>query len=438
MMIFFLLLISNLFCEELEMGNQNFKYLFNKYGSAQPKNVPWAGSYWPYKEKGIANNFLYDLKRPLPSPAEKFDKFLGGSSAAVWERGSHSCDNVGVPNKKECESWWGHCNGWAAAAIKEVEPGSAISKKMQGGDVILNVADQKAFLTEMYMENNALFSGHTNKMEKTGSWIFDSKSSIGELLMGEGLTNFDAFWDVTPRSFFLIFTNYVGIREIGVVIDRFTGNEVWNQPIAGYKMLPIRAEDIRKPELLGGKKLYPVLIRTNIFWANDNVHANSISGPFDIRRAPENFLIGDFMYNDSYTGRSLAFFLYFDSPLKISSDGRFVTNSGNIIGEGIWYHQSLEGRKYYTEFDHTHPDFIWLPTNALSASSGGIRNPSFSPDKIEAFFSAVSCTVNQYGRRGKIKDSWTKIGKNYDEACSIAKSDCERQKNRNQECRIEN
>jgi hypothetical protein len=438
MMIFFLLLISNLFCEEFELGNQNFKYLYNKYGSAQPKNIPWAGSFWPYKEKGIADNFLYDLKRPNPSPSDKFDYFFGEKFATDWENRTHSCDNVSAEKKKGCESWWGHCNAWAAAAIKEAEPRSAITKRMRGKDVVLNVADQKAYLTEMYMENNSLFSGHTNKSEKTGKWIFDSKSSTGEKLIGEGLSTYDGFWDVSPKSFFLIFTNYVGIREIGVVIDRFTGNEVWNQPIAGYKMLPIRSEDIRAPETVGRKRLYPVLVRTNIFWANDNVHANSISHPFDIARASEKFQLEDFLYNDSYTGRSLAFFLYFDAPLRVSSDGRFVAHSGNIVGDGVWYHQSLEGRKYYKEFDHTHPDFIWLPTKTLSASSSGNRNPSFSPEKIDTFFSAVTCTVNQYSLTKKIRNSYTKIAKNLDEACSLAKSDCEKQKNRLQVCKIEN
>lgn len=437
-MIILLVLFTSLFAEEFELGNQSFKNLYNKYGTAQPKNIPWAGSFWPYKEKGIADNFVYDSRRSAQSPAEKFDNFFGGNSAEEWEKRNHSCDNVEASSKKGCESWWGHCNAWAAAGIKEAEPRTPISKKMRGGDVTLNVADQKAFLTEMYMENNALFTGETNKSEKTGKWIFDASDAISKKLISQNSTTYDAFWDVTPRSFFLIFTNYVGMREIGVVIDRFTGDEVWNQPIAGYKMLPIRPEDIREPKNEGGRRVYPVLLRMNIFWANDNVNANSISGPFDINRAPEKFQIGDFLYNDYYTGRSLAFFLYFDSPMRVSSGGRFIANSGNIIGDGVWYHQALEGRKYYKEFDHTHPDFIWLPTRALGASAKGSRNPSFSPEKIDTFFTAVTCTVNQYSLLKRIKNSFTKIGKNYDEACSLAKADCERQKNRGQNCAIEN
>lgn len=434
----FLLLVSNLFAEEFEIGNQSFKNLFNKYGVGQPKNIPWAGSFWPYKTKGIADNFVYDSRKAYQSPAEKFDYFFGGKSAQDWEKRNHSCDNQIGELKKGCESWWGHCNAWAAAGIKEAEPRNYINKRMKGGEVALTVADQKAFLTEMYMENNALFTGNTNKSEKTDNWIFEPSNSIAKKLVAQDVTNYDAFWDVSPRSFFLILTNYVGMREIGVVIDRFAGDEVWNQPIAGYKMLPIRPEDLRDPKIEGDRKVYPVLLRINIFWANDNVPANSISDPFNINRASEKFQIGDFLYNDFYTGRSLGFFLYFDSPLRVSSEGTFVANAGNIIGDGVWYHQTLEGRKYYKEFNHTHPDFIWLPTRALSASAGGTRNPSFSPERIDTFFSSVSCTVNQYGRRGKIKDSWTKIGKTYDEACSLAKSDCERQKNRNQTCVIEN
>ncbi len=438
MMIFILFLFANLKAEDFEVGNQDFKYLFNKYRMAQPKNIPWAGSYWPYSEKGIANNFIYDSRSASPSPSEKYDNFFGGKSATDWENTNHNCENVGLNQKKECESWWGHCNGWASAAIKEAEPRANISKKMRGGEVLLTVADQKAFLSEMYMESNNLFTGHTHKTQKTGNWIFNSKDDISIKPIGGGLTTYDAFWDVSPRSFFLIFTNYIGIREIGLVIDRFTGDEVWNQPVTGYKILPIRSEDIRGVEEVGGKKVYPVLLRINIFWANDNVHFNSVSHPFDISRVPDSFQIGDFLFNDSYTGRSLAFFLYFDGPLKISSDGKFVSSAGNIVGDGVWYHQTLEGRKYYKEFDHTHPDFIWLPTKAMSAFSKGARNPSFSPEKVDEFFNSYTCTVNQYSLVRTIRNSYTKIAKTFDEACSLAKSDCERQKSRGQSCVVEN
>jgi hypothetical protein len=121
---------------------------------------------------------------------------------------------------------------------------------------------------------------------------------------------------------------------------------------------------------------------------------------------------------------------------RLADAGGMIPKSGRRFSDQVM--RSLEGRKYYKEFDHTHPDFIWLPTKTLSASSSGSRDPSFSPEKIDTFFTAVTCTVNQYSVTKRIRNSFTKIGKNYEEACSLAKSDCERQKNRRQECIIEN
>ena len=86
--------------------------------------------------------------------------------------------------------------------------------------------------------------------EDPGAWIFSPKKGIAAdpADNDEDITNYDAYWDVSPRQLFYILTNYVGLNGIGVALDRFTGSEIWNQPLSGYRFLPIRQEDIGEPE----------------------------------------------------------------------------------------------------------------------------------------------------------------------------------------------
>jgi hypothetical protein len=374
-----------LWAQDFDMSNQDFKTLVNKYRMAAPKNVPWAGTYWAYANNGVANNFIYDAKVSSPSPADKFDTFYKEQKAANWEKSHHSCDILKTEEEKEgCRGWWGHCNAWSGAAIKEPEPRSDKIKKLSDGTTLkLTVADQKAYLTELYMSNNALFTGNTDKEDKTGDWIFNKDDPTASKLVADGVTAYDAFWDVTPRTFFLILTNYIGIRQTGVVIDQFAGDQVWNQPLAGYKILPIRKEDIRKSETSESKEVFPVLIRMNMFWADDGVPPDVVTEKFSIENATENFKFRDFKHSEHYVGRSLGFFLYFDKPLQVSEDGKTIVSAGKIVGDGVWYHQSEEGRGKYRNFDQTHPDFIWYPTEALE-DSGEERNPSFTPEKVNS------------------------------------------------------
>ena len=435
----FFLFISFAHAQDFDLSDNNFKKLFNRYRMAQPSNMPWAGSYWAYKTHGLADKTFRGVMNILftKSPAEKYDRFFKlGMSSYMWELKNHSCDHVEWKDKKSCKSWWGHCNAWAAAAIKEAEPTKDIEVEGPGGKVKFSVGDQKAFLTELYMLNQSLFVGETNKSEKIGNWIYDVDHRIAKKLVGDGVTNYDAFWDVSPKTFFLVLTNYIGNRETGVVIDRFIGDEVWNQPLSGYKFLPIRDVDIREPVIKHDKKLYPVLIRSNIFWANDSVAANTISEPFEIKKAFDKFVTkGDFKYNDHYTGRSLAFFLYFDKKLKVRSKGTKVSSAGNIIGNGVWYHQTDEGMRYYDDFNNTHPDFMWLPTKVSDVNSRDYRNAHFTSSRVFKILQEVTCTYNRKNLFKKIKQSYTESSRNKSEACRIAKRACKKDKKSGQNCR---
>lgn len=361
---------ASLEAQSFRIRSADFKSIYNEYRARQPKNIPWAGSYWAYGTKGIAKK-LADGK----SPAGEYDALFNSKSEA-WEIENHSCDPYEGETKKSCEAWWGHCNAWAAAAIKELEPRTELSFKGKK----LSVGDQKAWITELWMDSGSLFTGRTNKEVKTGPWVKDSRSSTASEVLAYGAgTNYEAFWDVSPRQMFLIFTNYVGILEQGVVIDRFTGDEVWNQPIVGYRILPIKESDILAPVTRGRLTIYPVKLQMKIYWANDGVEDEHISRPFDINKTNDTKYVENF--GEDYSGRYLAFTLFFDQPL-VMENGK-VVSVGRIMGDGIWAHQENPPRSV-DELNDLHPDFIWAPLELDQYASNG--NPFIKEANVRAAF----------------------------------------------------
>lgn len=367
----------------------DFKALFNQYRVSQPEIVPWAGWYWAYGYNGIAcaENDVCDWK---VSPAAKYDiLFAQDTQANDWEKENHTCSQLPAAERAGCEGWWGHCNAWSAAALKDPEPRSSL--KLQGKE--LSVADQKAWLTEMWMDSDSLFSGGTVKTEKTGPWVKNPRSDIGSRKDAySGQSYYDSFWDVVPRAFFLIFTNYIGAMKVGVVIDRFTGDQVWNQPIGGYRILPIGAKDILAPETREGTTVYPVILRMKIYWAEDGVmpgHKTRILGlSQDGIRAGNDAIDVDVNSPGSlnaeigglrpdYGARLLTFRLYFDAPLKMKSPTE-VESVGKMVGSGVWEHQLADAP--VSVLDNTHPDFIWMPTKIISGE--GNANPYIKAENV--------------------------------------------------------
>lgn len=353
-----------------QIQQNDFKSLFNSVRFAQPQITPWAGSFFPYSQDGTAvklgrTGMADGAGR---APLEVYDRLArqsGARSSEAWERENHTCRHLTGETKKSCEGWWGHCNGWAAAAIKEAEPRVDI----RVGNELLTVAEQKALYTELWLSSGSLFAGESDKSKKVGEWVHAH---------GANAADYRRFWDVTPRSFFLIFTNYVGLMKTGVVIDRHTGDEVWNQPIVGYRLLPLRPADIRQVTDRG-VSYWSVHLRMKLYWANDlGTPPGHLSSPFDVASMTSDSESVEHFPNRiggrDYEGRLIQFRLMFDAPVTISADGRQVTAAGRLVGEGIWDHQE-NSRKYSAEqLNHSHPDFIWLPTNPI-LDNNGYGNP---------------------------------------------------------------
>ncbi len=354
--------------DESMIAKQDFASLFNQFRFAQPEAVPWAGSYFAYKTGGIAMGIEGGIGYtglPEKSASFYYDNLYndGQLKAHEFELKNHSCENVDESLKEGCEGWWGHCNGWAAAAIKETEPRKSVEVRGK----TLEVGHQKALVTELWLTSNSGFMGDTQKEVETGAWVYNTNDPHSR-----------SFWDVTPRQAFLAFTNQVGVNKIGVVIDRFTGDQVWNQPVVGYRILPIRSRDLGTQEF-NGKPFYYANIRMKIYWANDNVQPGHLSSGFQIDRTSDAENID--LISKDYDQRLLKFKLYFDAPVVMDSTGTKVQSAGRLVGEGLWDLQE-HPTENLSMLNHGHPDFIWLPQSAYIDYSRGYGNPYIGKSEI--------------------------------------------------------
>lgn len=255
----------------------DLNYKFEEMPLEGATNItPWTDTYWPYYQDGI--NVRWQKREPLDaggswkgmSPAEKYDIAFKGwmpeagftelkpfntddctfdaeyysslGPVASWTHTNKGLgrmtdgvdgDNDGVADADECaqvndggkkdfdgaESWWGICHAWAPAALMEQEPLAPVTRN----GVIFEVSDLKAFLTQQWDRSQAYSVGgrcNENELERDDN---------GRIIREECR-------DLNAGSWHVIVTNFIGMNKKGMVIERTTNYEVWNQPLFGYKI----------------------------------------------------------------------------------------------------------------------------------------------------------------------------------------------------------
>ena len=282
-------------------------------------------------------------------------------TAFEYEVLSHGTSQFGI------EGWFGHCNAWAAAAIMEPEP--RFSTTVDG--IEFTAGDVKGYITELYMEISSTFYGSRNGYHE------DAKSR-------EAID----FQDVTPAAFHILFADMVGNKDKGFVIDRYTGSQVWNQPVRAYRSnveplyegtTGLEREVVytkygnSTPSLdeRGTQTVYPVLVTTTIHWMSDGVPheeltSESINDNIDDDTFKSSSDISS-MWNHQVEVRTLTYELWLDRPM---TDG-----NARIVGDGAWQHGSASN---YTSL---HPDFIWVPTANVN-NYRDYENPHIDYDKV--------------------------------------------------------
>jgi len=296
----------------------NLARLLEKHSEGRPEKSPWMGFWWPYEKNGIAaaNGWLG------MSAAAKYDAANGRQTVAeAWEKAHHGRRVPGV------EGWWGHCNGWSAAATFFPEPTGSI--RVNG--VRFDVDDIKALLAEASMEVEADFFGVR----------VDAQAELST----------EKYWDTTPNQYLLVLLHYMGRLKKPVLIDRHTGIQVWNHPLAGYRIHPPTPSDNlgARPE---APRVHRVMLTSTIWWARDDR---------DPARKTQAF---NFLENESYHSRTLRMEVWLDGPLEFSAQGKLL-GSGNLLQVGGAWRMGSEIT------NDGWPDYMWVPHDILPSSGYG-------------------------------------------------------------------
>jgi hypothetical protein len=104
--------------------------------------------------------------------------------------------------------WYGHCNGWTAAAIRHAEPQHSV----QRNGVTFTPADIKAMLAEIYIYNETVDLIQSNEAVNAG-------------------------------VFHAIITNWIGRGAHPLGVEKDPGEEKWNYPLYAYSTSSAKRSD---------------------------------------------------------------------------------------------------------------------------------------------------------------------------------------------------
>lgn len=275
-----------------------------------------------------------ELKADLPE--------VDTSSATGWEHIEHGLGVAGVGG------WWGHCNAWAAASTDTEEPRYDAEVTVDGKTVTFTPGEVKALITEAYMEIRSSFFGSRHGGKDNEGVSYD---------------------DVSPAGFHIFFGTQLGNRSKSFIIDRYTGDQVWNQSMRSYvwhlnplyetdedgnavaETVEVKRTDYNRwsgdaeVKELGEREVYPVQVEAVIHWMTDGLpHEAETVDNILVDEYPENHSDLRRLWGHQVEMRHLTYTLWLDKPLE--------DESARIIGDGEWNHSTAGSNQ-------NHPDFMW-------------------------------------------------------------------------------
>jgi len=266
------------------------------------------------------------------------------------------------------ESWWGHCNGWAAAAILTNEPRVAITAKIGDNDVEFTTADQKGLLTESHYSTYSQFYGERYNDED------------------------DNVKDLSPKAFHNLITFFIKEQGVPMVFDTTATEAVWNFPAYAYEMtmtettepggmdkLNINTATFEQIVDLPGieetlaQKIIDYRTENGPFQSVDEI--TKVDGIGETILSDVQSLITINAYQRSFSVMAKVT-LTTDGVGESHVDGdeprnfmdtwtyTLFTDANGVVVDGEW------------KYEKDHPDFAWIPyLNPSSASSGSSENP---------------------------------------------------------------
>jgi len=179
-------------------------------GKVPEFRVPYSGHDYPDRGGGTVNALRkYDLAfhrgQSLATSWEREDTGQNGRTRRPqWVRGRGFFRNLRAtsgPRQPDVPGWYGHCNGWTAAAIRHAAPEHSVRKN----GVQFSPADIKGLLAEIYMYSDSDFLG------------------------GEDFA-------INPALMHVVMANWLGRGSHPIGIETSLGEEKWNYPAYAYSM----------------------------------------------------------------------------------------------------------------------------------------------------------------------------------------------------------
>lgn len=190
----------------------------------------WSGYWWPMLS--LRGWHLYDETGPF-TPLVKYGQATGSFGPLEWERRYKMTSDP-------THTWWGHCNGWASAAILEPdEP----KQSVQVGRTVFNNGEVKGLLSAVHQGDPFdLFHGKPH-------WAGANSAT-----------------DLRALDFHRAVLYYLRDRKEGLIFNLTLKPEVWNYPAYYFRMTG--ATDLNDRNR--------TLVSTRLFFAHNDVTPNFI------------------------------------------------------------------------------------------------------------------------------------------------------------------
>lgn len=337
-----------------EIAQTNIYYL-DTYKTGAAAVTPWSGHYWPIYEGGISvrygddkfphsddfdANYKYyqkhylksvrDIKNfNLLSPAEKYDLIAGDKNWSMtkynWAVGKQYYDS-----NHEVETWMGICHGWAPAAFVVPEPKKSIEVTvpfLNNKTMIVYADDIKALVSQLWAQADV-------PVHFIGGRCNDKDPKIDE----NGRIISRNCFDTNPATWHLVILNLIGKAKKSFVFDATYDYEVWNQPIASYKLKYFNPNDKDPTDDLNAAVISYSEFKNDPYKKYRSVEAKKILGVImEVSYVVENMPHQHDGIDES-TPSIVETTYYYDLELD---------ENDNVIG-GEWYQAA-------------HPDMLWKP-----------------------------------------------------------------------------
>lgn len=344
---------------------------------------PWSDHYWATYQGGISyrwskkgtkfETMAYKLlkKEELSkvdiaslSPSEKYDLFMGDYNFSLTKMEK---DRTEVMTKNAIPLWWGLCHDWAPATMIYNAPGPITVKNPDGIEIPFYASDIKALLVynlELQADvTKNYFMGSRCEMRLPGllAGLTNGRINTDKFLQ---LVGKEECADMDPGAVHLALATSIGLRKIGIVMDKTKSSQIWNQPIYAYDSKVLKSRIPKREE----KELDPFLKIAKILTIETNlVYVKEIQPNKDGKNLPKDSL-KDLTYKYDL----------------------FLNKEGNIIG-GKWL--SSERPDFFWRIDDPgfHSSFkpleeIYL--SSLSQSANEARN--LSKGQVKGLFKSTA------------------------------------------------